>query len=228
MTTSNPLDELREAEALLAKGEQAVVDATNAIVRLDRELGNLGADLLAGRADQAAVDAKDGELDAAMRDVERANKTVAALKERLTKAQAAAKAAGRDRYMKILRKKLDKRSALAERYSDLEAERAKIWQEFHDVAVDIVASWPGSLPQALMTPAILDKGSLRTACEAEAYKQSGNPDMLGGNGLLRPSSAPTMPGGRVSLLLTHSPELAPAIVDEIHKANDLLIRTMSS
>jgi hypothetical protein len=43
---------------------------------------------------------------------------------------------------------------------------------------------------------LVDKTSLRLAWESESYRQHGNPDRLGGMGLLRPDGPPTIPGAR--------------------------------
>jgi tryptophan 2,3-dioxygenase len=141
------VDDLRTAEALVAKSEENIRKITGRISDLDREHGDLAADEIAGKVDSAAVAVKEKELADAGKDLERANKAHAALTARLNVARDEQQRVATAETRKAIARRLAKFADLARDYEAVERKRGEVWVAFHEVAAEITAAWPkGQVP----------------------------------------------------------------------------------
>jgi hypothetical protein len=177
---------------------------------------------LGGRADSAAVLAKEAELAEARKDLERANKAHAELESRLKVARDEQQRVATAEAKKVLQRKLAKFADLARDYETVERKRGEVWVAFHEVAAEITAAWPrGQVPAGCL----LDRQSFLVAWEQETYRQNSNPSLLGGQGNVYPGRPPTIPGARChDLSLMLQPEKIQSFVQAVVQAHAHLVQ----
>jgi hypothetical protein len=215
------VDDLRAAEALVAKSEENIRKITGRISDLDREHGDLAADEIAGKVDSAAVAAKEKELADAGKDLERASKGHTALTARLKVVRDEQQRVATAEAKKVMQRKFAKFADLARDYEAVEKQRGQLWVAFHEVAAEITAAWPkGQIPAGCL----LDRQSFLVAWERETYRQNSNPSLLGGQGNVYPERPPTIPGARChDLSLMLQPEKMQSFVQAVAQAHAHLL-----